>query len=134
MSEEKKEGEKEYISEDVIELRGIFSAIVDFLRELSTPLKELMSIVQSGIAGDKLGKDIAEFYRNLKESGLPDEIIVEMVKKYYDDRMSLLRLINRLFEELRKGRVAVAATSGKGEAKELIKEVLKGVTKERERE
>jgi len=130
---ERREGKEKYVSENARELREVLTAIIEFLRDITGPLKELMSLVQSSIAGDKLGKDIAEFYKNLKDSGLPDDIVNELIKKYYDDRMSLLRLMSSLFEGLRRGRAIIAASRGE-ETKSSIKEALKEVLRKKEEE
>ncbi len=130
---ERREGKEKYVSEDARELREVLTAIIEFLRDITGPLKELMSLVQSSIAGDKLGKDIAEFYKNLKDSGLPDDVVNELIKKYYDDRMSLLRLMSSLFEGLRRGRAIIAASRGE-ETKSSIKEALKEALRKKEEE
>ncbi|HIQ03132.1 MAG TPA: hypothetical protein EYH40_01785 [Desulfurococcales archaeon] len=105
MSEKRKsvEGKLENdVSKDILELKGALTAITEFLRDITGPLKDIISIIQSYIAGDKLGKDIANFYRSLKESGLPDDIINDFVKRYYDERINIMKLLGKIFEYGRK--------------------------------
>lgn len=118
MSEKHKverESESE-VSKDILELKGALTAITEFLRDITGPLKDIMSIIQSYIAGDKLGKDIANFYRSLKDSGLPDDIINDLVKRYYDERMKIMKLLGRIFEY---GRGFKPSTLEKEELKKL---------------
>jgi hypothetical protein len=77
MSEEK--GERKKGSEDAEEVReilGVVSAQVPAL------IKGIIGSVFSEEAGKDMGKAAGAFYKELKESGIPDDVAVEMTQNY----------------------------------------------------
>ena len=77
MSEEKgerKKGSEE--AEEVREILGVVSAQVPAL------IKGIIGSVFSEEAGKDMGKAAGAFYRELKESGMPDDVAVEMTQNY----------------------------------------------------
>lgn len=87
---------------DVEELRAIFSAVKDFLGELGPMIKSLLSIVLEEISGEKIGKDVAAFYKFLSESGISQDQVMELTRKYYEDRMSVIKVVKDIPEFFRK--------------------------------
>jgi len=102
MREEKEE------KSDAEELREILTTVTPFLENLftwlRTGLKEVLSFIQASYDGKKLGEDIAQFYQALKSQGLPDDMIKEMVKEYYEKRLSSLpdwgSIVNKIMQGL----------------------------------
>jgi len=100
--------EKEEEESDVEELREVLSTVTPFLENLftwlRTGLKEVLSFIQASYDGKKLGEDIAQFYQALKSQGLPDDMIKEMVKEYYEKRLSSLpdwgSIVNKIMQGL----------------------------------
>jgi len=93
---------------DAEELREILTTVTPFLENLftwlRTGLKEVLSFIQASYDGKKLGEDIAQFYQALKSQGLPDDVIKEMVKEYYEKRLSSLpdwgSIVNKIVQGL----------------------------------
>jgi len=102
------EKEKEEEESDVEELREALSTVTPFLENLftwlRTGLKEVLSFIQASYDGKKLGEDIAQLYQALKSQGLPDDMIKEMVKEYYEKRLSSLpdwgSIVNKIMQGL----------------------------------
>jgi hypothetical protein len=94
---------------DAEELREVLDAVTPFLEKLKDWVKEIISLFTSGLDGKKLGEDIGRFYRELKAQGLPEDLIIEMVKDYYKKRMEVVPSIEKLigsfarFIEFRRG-------------------------------
>jgi hypothetical protein len=90
------EDERSEIS-DVEELKEIFSVlgkeVPNLLKGLMDPLKELMDILYNPEKVRERAKAIASFYRELKDQGLPDELIVELIKQHFENPMSLIKSI-----------------------------------------
>ncbi|WP_125741112.1 hypothetical protein [Candidatus Korarchaeum cryptofilum] len=90
------EDERSEIS-DVEELKEIFSVlgeeVPNLLKGLMDPLKELMDILYNPEKVRERAKAIASFYRELKDQGLPDELIVELIKQHFENPMSLIKNI-----------------------------------------
>ncbi len=111
---------------EIEEIKDILTAITEFIKDISGPLKDLISVIESSIAGDKLARDISEFYKGLKDSGLPDDIINDLVKKYYDDRVSTLRSLGKILEMAKARHPSVIVSStGNEEAKRMVMEFIK---------
>ncbi|MEB3859840.1 MAG: hypothetical protein LRS43_01365, partial [Desulfurococcales archaeon] len=103
-----REGDKsESWREDVEELRGVLSAVSDFIASLKEPIKDLLSAIAGPIEGGKLGREVGDFYRGLKESGVPDDIALQMTREYFKRRLESLPSISSFIEALRE-----AITSG----------------------
>lgn len=97
MSKEVKPSEiKVETSEDVEELKGVFKAISEFISDIQKPLSNLISVVLSFLEGSKVGKDIASFYSQLKEKGLPDELIEKLTLQYAESRISLMKTLGEI--------------------------------------
>jgi len=68
-------------------LRDMLVAVAEFLREVREPLKDLLGMVLEVIEGDRVGRDVASFYRRLVEAGVPDDIVRELTVEYFRKRM-----------------------------------------------
>ncbi len=86
-------------SSEAEELREVLSSITAFLKELTGPLRELLDALLATVSGDAVGKDVAMFYKKLKEEGLPDELINELTRKYYEQRMIVGNVIQQLIDK-----------------------------------
>jgi hypothetical protein len=94
---------------DAEELREVLDAVTPFLEKLKDWVKEIIGLFTSGLDGKKLGEDIGRFYQELKAQGLPEDLIIEMVRDYYKKRMEVVPSIEKLigsfakFREFRRG-------------------------------
>ncbi|MCE4621875.1 MAG: hypothetical protein F7B19_00985 [Desulfurococcales archaeon] len=100
MNEERNE---EHKNDDVRELEGIFKAISNFIRDIQEPLQELMETLIGPIRGDKFGEELAEFYKKLKEGGIPEDLAQKMTLEYFNKRMKILDIPSSLGGILSKG-------------------------------
>jgi len=85
------------------ELREILSAVTKFIENLKKPIEDLTSVVLDALRGDRLGEDVAAFYTKLKEKGLPDDMVNEMVKKYLEERIKMASVLDRFMSLFSKG-------------------------------
>ncbi len=82
MSEEKEHKERKSIHfpmEDTEELQAVLGVVS---KEIPALIKGIVSSVFSEEAGRDMGKAAGAFYKELKESGMPDEIAVKMTENY----------------------------------------------------
>ena len=119
-----------------LELRAVFTAIEEFLRNVVPSVKDFISTILEPLNGAKLGKDIAEMYKALKESGMSEEMINKIIDKYLQKRLEELptvtTLLKPLSEAISKGTKLGTARAAKGisgvkEKLEEIKEVAKEI-------
>ncbi|MEM0377770.1 MAG: hypothetical protein QXP68_01060 [Thermosphaera sp.] len=87
---------------DVEELREVLDAVSPFLERLKDWVKEIIGLVTSGLDGKKLGEDVGRFYQELKNQGLPEDLVIEMVRDYYKRRMDAIPSIEKLISGLTK--------------------------------
>ena len=102
MVEEKEEIKKEIdlVPEedkgDIIMLRLVLRSVTEFIRDLKEPLKELFKTISETLEGGKIGKDVAEFYENLKKAGVPEDMAKEMTMEYFKKRMEASSILTSL--------------------------------------
>lgn len=75
----KEKERKRVIMEDAEEVGAILQVVS---KEIPSLIKGLVSSVFSEEAGKEMGKAAGAFYKELKESGMPDEIAVKMTENY----------------------------------------------------
>jgi len=78
------------------ELREILSAVSKFLEDIKRPIADLINVTLDAMRGDKVGEEVAAFYKKLKESGLPDDVVKDMVKKYLEERVKMASFLDKL--------------------------------------
>jgi len=78
------------------ELREVLSAVSKFLEDIKKPIADLINVVLDAMRGDKVGEEVAAFYKKLKEGGLPDDVVKDMVKKYLEERVKMKYLEERV--------------------------------------
>lgn len=72
------------------DLKEILDAVSEFLKSLSEPLEKLLDTILKAVEGERLGAEVAAFYRKLVEAGMPSDMAAEMTKEFFEKRMSLL--------------------------------------------
>lgn len=75
------------MSEDVEELRGVLSAISEFLNSIKGTIKEIIETLGGSLDGAKLGEEVAAFYTHLKESGVPEEMAKQMTQDFFKKKL-----------------------------------------------
>ena len=78
--------------EDAEEVEAILGVVS---KEVPALIKGIISSVFSEEAGRDMGKAAGAFYKELKESGMPDEIAVKMTENYISVFTSLGDLIKK---------------------------------------
>lgn len=76
MAEEKKKKTAKEEAEDVKEILAVVST------EIPALIKGIVSSVFSEEAGTQMGRAAAAFYKELKESGMPEDVAVKMTENY----------------------------------------------------
>lgn len=66
-------------ADEAEEIRQVLSAVST---EVPALIKSIVSAVFSEEAGRNMGRAAAAFYKELKESGMPDDVAVEMTQDY----------------------------------------------------
>jgi len=94
MSEVEKERRRERVS-DVEELRDVLTAVADFLKEIREPIEGLLESLLGSLRGDKLGEDVANFYKRLKEAGMSDDEVRDFTRRYLEQRLMVGDLISK---------------------------------------
>lgn len=83
----KKLGKKS--SEEIGELMAIREMINEWLEKLGIVSKDIVNAVVSTLDGSKLGKEIVDLYNSLKSAGLPENLVVEIVKDFYKKKLEI---------------------------------------------
>ena len=116
--------------EDVEEMKEVFRVLST---EIPALIKGMIASVFSEEAGRSMGKAAAAFYKELKESGMPDEVAVKMTENYISVFTSLGDLMKKFTEGKEK------PTKLEKEIKEIVEEAVeeareKGVSERLEKE
>ena len=121
---EKRERKKEMSdAEEVREIFGVFS------KEIPALIKGVIASVFSEEAGRSMGKAAAAFYKELKESGMPDEVAVKMTENY----ISVFTSLGDLMKKFTKGKEKPTRMKKEIEkiVEDAVEEALEGVASER---
>ncbi len=86
--------------EDVKELKEVLNVIAQFLSDIRKPISELLKELMEAFRGDSFGKDVADFYKNLVDGGVPREMAEKLTEKYVDKRLALMPSLSGLIREL----------------------------------
>ncbi|MGC9187202.1 MAG: hypothetical protein ACP5GN_05910 [Fervidicoccaceae archaeon] len=90
-----KEKESKMEAEEVKEL---LSAVSEFLKGLKEPLEEIMKMITESFSGEKLGREVASFYKSLIEAGLDDETAKSWTEKFMDEKLKTIPSISNFGE------------------------------------
>ncbi len=126
-----KSEKKKITAEEVDEVRQMLSVVSAEIPEL---IKGIVRSVFSEEAGRNMGRAAAAFYKELKDSGMPDDVAVKMTEDYIKPFSSLGDLLKGVG---RKGKVTISAEEGEEigkEIKKLIKERISEKLREEEQE
>jgi len=82
--------------EDIEELRAVFSAITDFIKELFPQIKELINSVAGSLEGGKLGKEAGEFYKGLVEAGMDPQRATQLTEEFVRKKLDILDIASKI--------------------------------------
>jgi hypothetical protein len=126
MSDEERKHKKRGMedAEEVKEILGVVS------KEVPALIKGIVGSVFSEEAGRDMGKAAGAFYKELKESGMPDETAVKMTENY----ISVFTSLGDIMKKFDFGKGERSRSEVEQEIERKIKEKLaeKGLTEEEE--
>ncbi len=110
-------------SEDIEELRMVFGAITDFVKDLKEPLQDLLKTMAEALSGEQLGREVAAFYNELIKSGVPEEMAREMTREFFQRKLEAAPSIGKLLESFSgfKGPSVFVRTGERGDCKAAIR-------------
>ena len=106
---------KKTASEEAEEVKEILSAVST---EVPALIKSIISAVFSEEAGKNMGKAAAAFYKELKDSGMPDNVAVKMTEEY----IGVFTSLGDLLKSKGKG-LAISGEKGKELGEEIEKRI-----------
>jgi hypothetical protein len=109
--------EKKKISSE--EVKEILSAVST---EVPGLIKSIIGAVFSEEAGRNMGKAAASFYKELKDSGMPDNVAIKMTEDY----VSVFTSLGDLLKSQGRG-ITISGEKGKGISGEIEKRVKERV-------
>lgn len=117
---------KKISSEDAEEVKEILSAVST---EVPALIKSIIGAVFSEEAGRNMGKAAASFYKELKDSGMPDNVAVKMTEDY----VSVFTSLGDLLKNQGKG-ITISSGKGKGISDEIEKRVKEKLAERKKEE
>ena len=108
---------KKTTAEEAEEVRQILGAVST---EIPALIKSIVASVFSEEAGRNMGKAAAAFYKELKDSGMPESVAVKMTEDYVSVFTSLGNILKQAGG---KGKVIVATEKGEEIGKEIEKRI-----------
>jgi len=88
----------------VAELREVLNVISEFIDKLPKILNELISALYAADIGEKLGKSVGEYYKKLKESGIPDDVAIKLTEAYAREAQTPMKILGELISRFGGGR------------------------------
>ena len=124
MIDEEKEHKKSKV-EDAEEVKAVLEVVS---KEIPALIKGIIGSVFSEEAGRDMGKAAGAFYKELKESGMPDEIAVKMTENY----ISVFTSLGDIMTKFSKGEKSSSEIEKEIERRIKKKLAEKGLTEEEE--
>jgi len=117
---------KKTVSEDAEEVKEILGAVSTQVPAL---IKSIIASVFSEEAGRSMGKAAAAFYKELKESGMPDNVAVKMTEDYIGVFTSLGDILKRAGD---KGKISISPEKREELSKEIERRVKEKLAEKHE--
>jgi hypothetical protein len=83
---------------DTEEVKELLAAVSDFLKGLKEPIMDFMKIITESFSGEKIGKEVAAFYKSLIEAGIDAETAKKWTEKFMDERLNAFPTVSSLGE------------------------------------
>ncbi len=83
---------------EAVELKEVLDAVSGFLKGLKEPLMDIINTILDSLSGEKLGVEVASFYKRLVDSGVPENLAAEMTKEYMEKRLNAVPSLGSLLE------------------------------------
>ena len=122
-----KSEKKKTAAEEAEEVRQILSAVST---EVPALIKSIVGAIFSEEAGRNMGRAAASFYKELKDSGMPDDVAVRMTENYIGVFTSLGDILKKVGKE-GKGFISISPEKEE-DIEKRIKEKLAEKLREKE--
>lgn len=109
MSEEEKHEERKPKKEEIEELKQVLGTVSDMVPNL---IRGIVSSIFSAEAGKNMGAAAANFYKELKAAGMPDEVAIKMTEDYVHTFTDIGKLIQ---EATKRGGLGIKQAEKTGE-------------------
>lgn len=91
-----------YEDKDLEKIPMVLESVKGLLKELGEVFKDVINTVMNAVKGDVIGKEIASFYKDLKESGMPDDIVLNMTREFLRQKFEVVTKVSSLLQILGK--------------------------------
>ena len=81
---------------DEEEIEKILNAVLDFMKNAREPMREFMEFITSFISGEKVGEEVAVFYKKLVDNGVPDDLAKQLTMRFLEKRLEPVPSISSL--------------------------------------
>ncbi len=85
--------------EDIAKLSVVLDSIVEFIDKLEAPLSKLIKTLLGQLNGEELGREIATFYKQLIDSGMPEDLAAELTRELFKKKTSLGDLLGGILKQ-----------------------------------
>jgi len=85
--------------EDIAKLSAVLDSIVEFIDKLEAPLSKLVKTLLGQLNGEELGREIAAFYKQLVDSGMPEDLAAELTRDLFRKKTSLGDLLGSILKQ-----------------------------------
>ncbi|MEM0048491.1 MAG: hypothetical protein QXF10_09300 [Ignisphaera sp.] len=103
MGEEKEAKSSLDKHEDIEEVREVLKAVSEFVKEIREPLKDLLNTLLESFSGDRLGREVAAFYKSIVEAGVDPSLAKTLTERFLEERLKPLSSIGNLISGIPKG-------------------------------
>lgn len=83
-------------------MREVLDVIGEFLSSLTPKIRSLLEVLFEQFSGEKVGRDVAAFYTQIRNSGLDEDAAKEMTFKYFEERTSIIKILNEILSTFTK--------------------------------
>jgi len=87
-------------SSDVEELRAVRDMVSEWLERARHLVRDIVNAVVEGLDGSKFGKEIVELYTSLKAAGMPENLVLEIVRDFYKKKLEVVPSLGDLAKSL----------------------------------
>ncbi|OYT49662.1 hypothetical protein B6U79_01420 [Candidatus Bathyarchaeota archaeon ex4484_231] len=129
--EEKDGGENGMTDNDVEELHQVLKTVSEMVPNL---IKGIMNSIFSAEAGKNMGAAAANFYKELKAAGIPEDVAVKMTQDYVKTFTDIGGIIKEAVSKKGKIEINKEMRHGKELGKAIKEEVEKKIPEEPEEE
>ncbi len=101
MSEEKKPMQPKG-SGEIDELKQVLGTVAEFMYQIKDLVKEFLDTLSKSFDGEKLGREIAQMYKSLVESGMPPDKAYELTQRFLEAKLEAIPKVSSFIEMLQK--------------------------------